>query len=191
MEFEGRITRVLPARTGTRQDGSQWVDLSFVFAYYEAGEQRFEDSVLVNTFDTNIIRSISQFLAKTKDAEGKEKVVYENDCAKMLVPHIPCRCGFSLRAKTVKKKDESGFIVIQENRCYKLEILGSQQPAMQGTLGQAVASQSQVVFQQQPGNVHGGPQTPPYNQQQPFPPQVDNFGYPIQPHNPEDDDLPF
>jgi hypothetical protein len=177
MEFEGRITRVLPARTGTRQDGTTWVDLSFVFAYYENGEQRFEDSVLVNTFDTNIIRSISQFLAKTKDAEGKEKVVYENDCAKMLVPHIPCRCGFSLRAKTVKKKDESGFIVIQENRCYKLEILGSQQPAPQS--------------QQQPGNVLGGPQTPPYNQQMPFPPQVDNFGYPIQPSNPEDDDLPF
>ena len=187
MEFEGRITRVLPARTGTRQDGTTWVDLSFVFAYYENGEQRFEDSVLVSTFDTNIIRSISQFLAKTKDAEGKEKVVYENDCAKMLVPHIPCRCGFSLRAKTVKRKDESGFIVIQENRCYKFEIFGSQQqqPAMQGALGQAVASQSQVVFQQQPGNVPGGPQTPPYN------PQVDNFGYPIQPHNPEDDDLPF
>jgi hypothetical protein len=166
MEFEGRITRVQPARTGTRQDGSQWVDLSFVFAYYEAGEQRFEDSVLVNTFDTNIIRSISQFLAKTKDAEGKEKVVYENDCAKMLVPHITCRCGFSLRAKTVKKKDESGFIVIQENRCYKLEILGSQQQQQQP------AQQSQ-------------------SQQMPFPPQVDNFGYPIQPHNPEDDDLPF
>ena len=179
MEFEGRIIRVLPARTGTRQDGTTWVDLSFVFAYYENGEQRFEDSVLVNTFDTNIIRSISQFLVKTKDAGGKEKVVYENDCAKMLVPHIPCRCGFSLRAKTVKKKDESGFVVIQENRCYNLEIIG-QQPAMQGTLGQAVAAQSQVVFQQQPGNP-----------QQPFPPQVDNFGYPIQPSNPEDDDLPF
>ena len=166
MEFEGRIIRVLPARTGTRHDGTTWVDLSFVFAYYENGEQRFEDSVLVNTFDTNIIRSISQFLAKTKDAEGKEKVVYENDCAKMLVPHIPCRCGFSLRAKTVKKKDESGFVVIQENRCYKLEILGSQQQ------------------QQQPA-----PQS--QSQQMPFPPQVDNFGYPIQPHNPEDDDLPF
>ena len=141
MEFEGRIIRVLPARTGTRQDGTTWVD-------------------------TNIIRSISQFLVKTKDAEGKEKVVYENDCAKMLVPHIPCRCGFSLRAKTVKKKDESGFVVIQENRCYKLEILGSQQQ------------------QQQPA-----PQS--QSQQMPFPPQVDNFGYPIQPHNPEDDDLPF
>ena len=166
MEFEGRIIRVLPARTGTRQDGTTWVDLSFVFAYYEAGEQRFEDSALVSTFDTNIIRSISQFLAKTKDAEGKEKVVYENDCAKMLVPHIPCRCGFSLRAKTVKRKDESGFIVIQENRCYKFEILGSQQQ------------------QQQPS-----PQS--QSQQMPFPPQVDNFGYPIQPHNPEDDDLPF
>ena len=178
MEFEGRITRVLPARTGTRQDGTTWVDLSFVFAYYENGEQRFEDSVLVNTFDTNIIRSISQFLAKTKDAEGKEKVVYENDCAKMLVPHIPCRCGFSLRAKTVKKKDESGFIVIQENRCYKLEILGSQQQQQQ------LSPQSQ----QQPGNVLGGPQTPPYNPHMPFPPQVDAQGNPI---NQNDDDLPF
>lgn len=177
MEFEGRITRVQPARTGTRQDGSQWVDLSFVFAYYEAGEQRFEDSVLVNTFDTNIIRSISQFLAKTKDAEGKEKVVYENDCAKMLVPHIPCRCGFSLRAKTVKKKDESGFIVIQENRCYKFEILGSQQ--------QQPAPQPQL-----PGNVLGGPQTPPYNPQMPFPPQVDAQGYPVNDGG-QGDDLPF
>ena len=62
MEFEGRIIRVQPARTGTRQDGSQWVDLSFVFAYYEAGEQRFEDSVLVNTFDTNFIRRASHRL---------------------------------------------------------------------------------------------------------------------------------
>ena len=178
MEFEGRITRVLPARTGTRQDGTTWVDLSFVFAYYENGEQRFEDSVLVNTFDTNIIRSISQFLAKTKDAEGKEKVVYENDCAKMLVTHIPCRCGFSLRAKTVKKKDESalhsGKSMLQARN---LGITATKQPAPQS--------------QHQPGNVLGGPQTPPYNPQQPFPPQVDNFGYPIQPHNPEDDDLPF
>ena len=181
MEFEGRIIRVLPARTGTRQDGTTWVDLSFVFAYYENGEQRFEDSVLVNTFDTNIIRSISQFLAKTKDAEGKEEVVYENDCAKMLVPHIPCRCGFSLRAKTVKKKDESGFIVIQENRCYKLEILGSQQQQQQP------APQSQ----QQPGNVLGGPQTPPYNPQTPFPPQVDAQGNPITNQGGNYDDLPF
>lgn len=167
MEFEGRIIRVQPARTGTRQDGSQWVDLSFVFAYYEAGEQRFEDSVLVNTFDTNFIRSISQFLAKTKDAEGKEKVVYENDCAKMLVPHIPCRCGFSLRAKTVKKKDESGFVVIQENRCYKLEIMGVQQ--------QQAAPQQQA---------------PAYNPQvqAPFPPQVGQYGNPI---TDQDDGLPF
>ena len=174
MEFEGRITRVQPARTGTRQDGSQWVDLSFVFAYYEAGEQRFEDSVLVNTFDTNIIRSISQFLAKTKDAEGKEKVVYENDCAKMLVPHIPCRCGFSLRAKTVKKKDESGFIVIQENRCYKLEILGSQQ--------QQPAPQPQAPVY--------NPYAQPQQQAMPFPPQVDAQGYPVNDGG-QGDDLPF
>lgn len=173
MEFEGRITRVQPARTGTRQDGSTWVDLSFVFAYYENGEQRFEDSVLASTFDANIIRSISQYLAKTKDADGKEKVIYENDCAKMLVPHIPCRCGFSLRAKTVQKKDGSGFIVIQESRCYKLEILGGQQQQAQ-----------QPAFPPQQPAQH---QTPQYGQQgvAPFPPQVDANG------NPTYDDLPF
>jgi hypothetical protein len=54
---------------------------------------------------------------------------------------------------------------INDMKCYKLEIVGhaqTQQPAPQ-----------------------------PQSQQMPFPPQVDNFGYPIQPHNPEDDDLPF
>ena len=166
MEFEGRITRVLPAKSGTRNDGTRWVDLSFVFAYYENGEQRFEDSVLVSTFDTNIINSITPYLAKQRDAEGKEKVVYENDCAKMLVPHIPCRCGFSLRAKTVKKKDGSGFIVIQESRCYKLDVSN----------GAAMVSQHSEQ-----------PQV--YQPQQPvFPPRVDQYGNPV---NEQSDDLPF
>ena len=67
-------------------------------------------------------------------------------------------------AKTVTKKDGTGTARIQDNRCYRLEIMGAQQ--------------------QQPA-------PKPQSQQMPFPPQVDNFGYPIQPHNPEDDDLPF
>lgn len=175
MEFDGRITRVQPAKTGTRTDGSTWVELTFVFAYYEQGEQRYEDSVLVSTFDTNIIRSISQYLAKAKDAEGKEKVVYEYDCAKMLVPHIPCRCGFSLRAKTVQKKDKSGWLVIQENRCYKLEVISGQQRQ------QPAGYPAGTVAQQ------NTPQYSPVQQQgaAPFPPQVDANG------NPTYDDLPF
>lgn len=125
MEFQGRITAVLPARTGTRQDGSEWIDLSFVFAYYENSEQRFEDSVLVSTFDTNIITQIAPYLVKGNDG----KAIVENDVVKMNVNHIPCRCGFSLRAKTISKKDGSGTMRIQESRCYRLEVLGNQQHA--------------------------------------------------------------
>ena len=43
--------------------------------------------------------------------------------------------------------------------------------------------------QQQPGNVLGGPQTPPYNPHTPFPPQVDANGKSV--NNNENDDLPF
>jgi hypothetical protein len=42
---------------------------------------------------------------------------------------------------------------------------------------------------QQPGNVLGGPQTPPYNPHTPFPPQVDANGNTV--NNNENDDLPF
>jgi hypothetical protein len=163
MEFEGRITAVLPARTGTRQDGTIWTDLSFVFAYYENGEQRFEDSALVSTFDTNIMAKIAPFIVRGAD----NKAVIENDVVKMNVAHIPCRCGFGHKVKIASKRDGTGTVRIQEMRCYKLEIAGAQQqPAPtqqpQGAFGQAVAPQSQVVY--------------------PFPPQAQEGG---------GDDLPF
>ena len=162
MEFEGRITAVLPARTGTRQDGTTWTDLSFVFAYYENGEQRFEDSAIVSTFDTNLMAKIAPFIVRGAD----NKAVVENDVVKLNVAHIPCRCGFSLRVKTVAKKDGSGFIRIQDNRCYRLEIMGvQQQPAPQQ---HAPAYNPQV--------------------QAPFPPQAVQYGNQI---TDQDDDLPF
>ena len=118
MEFEGRITAVLPARTGTRQDGSTWIDLSFVFAYFENGEQRFEDSAIVSTFDTSIMTKIAPYIVRGQDG----KTVIENGVSKLNVPHIPCRCGFSHNVKDVQKKDGSGTVTINEMRCYKLEI---------------------------------------------------------------------
>lgn len=164
MEFEGRITAVLPARTGNRQDGTTWTDLSFVFAYYENGEQRFEDSALVGTFDTNIMAKIAPFIVRGAD----NKAVVENDVVKLNVSHIPCRCGFSLRVKTVTKRDGTGTARIQDNRCYRLEIAG--------------------VQQQQPAN-HVQPQA-----QQPAPP-VQPMQSPFPPFPPQqpvdDDDLPF
>ena len=164
MEFEGRITAVLPARTGNRQDGTTWTDLSFVFAYYENGEQRFEDSALVSTFDTNIMAKIAPFIVRGAD----NKAVVENDVLKLNVAHIPCRCGFSLRVKTVTKRDGTGTARIQDNRCYRLEIAG--------------------VQQQQPAN-----QVPPQAQQPapPVPPVQSPFP-PFPPQQPvDDDDLPF
>jgi hypothetical protein len=113
-------------------------------------------------------------------------VIVENGSVKLKTLDIKCKCGFSHNTKDITTQSGEQRI-INEMRCYKLEIIG-QQPAMQGTLGQSVASQSQVVFQQQPGNVLGGPQTPPYNPHMPFPPQVDAQGNPI---NQNDDDLPF
>ena len=166
MEFEGRIIRVLPVRSGTSQNGNEWKRLPFVFAYYENGEQRWEDRVLLETWDTTWMAQIGQFCVKGADG----KVVVENGSVKLNVLDIKCRCGFSHGVKDVNRKDGSGVITMNELKCYKLEIAGqTQQPA------------PVPQHQQQPGNVPGGP----------LPPQVDNFGYPIQPHNPEDDDLPF
>ena len=169
MEFEGRITAVLPARTGKRQDGTEWIDLSFVFAYYENSEQRFEDSAIVSTFDTNIMAKIAPYTVRGADG----KAVVENEVVKLNVQHIPCRCGFSLRVKTVTRKDGTGTVKIQESRCYRLEIL----PAANAT--------GTVVQQQQPQQ-----QAPAYNphMQAPFPPQVDQYGNPI---TDQPDDLPF
>jgi hypothetical protein len=145
MEFDGRITAVLPARTGNRQDGTTWTDLSFVFAYYENGEQRFEDSALVSTFDTNIMAKIAPYIVRGAD----KKAVIENDVVKLNVAHIPCRCGFSLKVKTITKKDGTGTAKIQESRCYRLEIAGAQQqaaPQPQGAFGQSIAPKTQVVY---------------------------------------------
>lgn len=174
MEFEGRIIRVLPTRGGTSQRGNEWKALPFVFAYYENPDQRWEDKVLLETFDTNQMAQIAQYCEIGAD----HKVIVENGSVKLKTLDIKCKCGFSHNVKDVARRDGSGTATLNEMRCYKLEIIGqAQQPAPQS--------------QQQPGNVLGGPQTPPYNPQQPFPPQVDNFGYPIQPINPGDDDLPF
>lgn len=144
MEFEGRIIRVLPTRSGTSQRG-EWKALPFVFAYYESPDQRWEDKVLLETFDTNVMAQIAQYCEVGAD----KKVIVENGSVKLKVLDIKCRCGFSHNVKDIERKDGSGTATINEMRCYKLEIAG----------------QSQV---QQPA-----PQAQPaYQPQAPFPPQT-------------------
>lgn len=155
MEFEGRIIRVLPTRSGTSQRG-EWKALPFVFAYYENPDQRWEDKVLLETFDTNVMAQIAQYCEVGAD----KKVVVENGSVKLKVLDIKCRCGFSHNVKDVTRKDGSGTATINEMRCYKLEIVGQSQ-------AQQPAPQAQPAYQPQP-QVPFPPQTPATDDDLPF-----------------------
>ena len=162
MEFEGRIIRVLPTRSGTSQNGNEWKRLPFVFAYYENGEQRWEDKVLLETWDTNIMAQIAQYCEIGQDG----KVVIENGSVKLKTLDIKCKCGFSHSVRDVTKKDGTGMVTMNDLRCYKLEIgVGSAQQQIQQP-------------QYQPQHAYQPPV------QQPFPPQNQEGGQ-------GNDDLPF
>ncbi len=152
MEFQGRIAKVLPVRSGVSQrTGNEWKSLPFIFEYFEHDSDRYADSVLLETFDTKVIDNLK---------EGME-----------------VRCGFGHKTREFTKQDGT-TAVINDLRLYKIESVrkAQNQPAQQAS-GQAVGQQS--MTQQQAAHAA------------PFPPQIDQFGNPVQPINPNDDDLPF
>ena len=142
MEFEGRIQRVLPVSSGTSQRG-EWKKLPFVFEYFENGEQRWSDKVLLETFDTNIMAQIGKYLKK--GADGKA-VVENGEC--VLLGELKCKCGFSHSVRTFDRQDGTKA-TINEVRMYKFEVLAQ---------GPAVAQQQtqQPAFQPQPQPQGGG-----------------------------------
>lgn len=144
MEFEGRITKVLPVRSGTSQNGNTWNILPFVFSYYENADQRWEDSVILETFDTNQMAQIAKYLQKGADG----KAIKENGQMKLAVKDIKCKCGFSHRVRSGQRQDGTPFNV-NDIRMYRFEIpvanaagVGSQQPANPF----APQQQAQVTF---------------------------------------------
>ena len=105
MEFQGRISKVLPMRQGTSaRTGNEWYAQPFVFEYYEHETDRYADSVVLETFDTNIIPHLK---------EGME-----------------VRCGFGHKAKTITKQDGTEM-TINEMRLYKIESVRGAQKAPQ------------------------------------------------------------
>ena len=101
MEYQGRIRKVLPVRTGTSQrTGNNWKCLPFVFEYFENETDRWPDSVVLETFDEKVINSLK---------EGME-----------------VRCGFGHRAKEYDGKtfNELRLYKIES-------VKGSEQPAQQ------------------------------------------------------------
>lgn len=160
MEFEGRISRVLPVSSGTSQRG-EWKVLPFVFEYFETGDQRWPDRVLLETMDTNIMAKIGAYLKK---GAGGKAVVENGDC--VLLCELKCRVGFSHGVHEYDKQD--GKRGLSNNiRCYKFEIAGQQgqQPAAYQAPPQAQPTAAQGTFP-------------------PFPPQPAAGGQ-------EHDDLPF
>ena len=147
MEFQGRIAKVLPVRSGVSQrTGNEWKSLPFIFEYFEHDSDRYADSVLLETFDTKVIDNLK---------EGME-----------------VRCGFGHKTREFTKQDGT-TAVINDLRLYKIE---SVRKAQNQTAQQANV---QAVAQQQAPHAA------------PFPPQVDQYGNPVQPINPDDDGLPF
>lgn len=117
MEFTGRVTKMLPMRSGTSQrTGNQWQALPFVFEYFEHDVDRYADSVLLETFDANVIPHIK---------EGME-----------------VKCGFSHKVRTYQKDGKD--ITINDIRLYKIESVkrAAQQPA-NGTAQSAQVNNSQ------------------------------------------------
>ena len=150
MEFQGRIAKILPARTGVSQrTGNEWKSLPFIFEYFEHESDRYADSVMLETFDTKVIENLQ---------EGME-----------------VRCGFGHKTREYTKDGKT--MIINDVRLYKIESIRKAQQPAQAANNQQVSNSSQQVF--------GRPQTAP------FPPQVDKNGNPINPINPNDNDLPF
>ena len=107
MEFQGRIAKVLPIRSGVSQrTGNEWKSLPFIFEYFEHESDRYADSVMLETFDEKVINNLK---------EGME-----------------VRCGFGHKTREFTKQDGTTAI-INDLRLYKIESVRK----VQQTAGQA------------------------------------------------------
>lgn len=122
MEFEGRITKLLPLESGIRKDGTEWKNLPFVFEYYEKLEDRWPEHAKLTARDPKHLAMIARYIALDAD----KKPIIENKCMK-LTSEIPCRCGFGHRVNEGERKDGSGWYCINELPLYRLEPIEAKQ----------------------------------------------------------------
>ena len=113
MEFTGRIAKVLPIRQGVSQrTGNEWKSLPFIFEYFEHDSDRYADSVMLETFDENVINNLK---------EGME-----------------VRCGFGHKTREYTKDGKT--MIINDIRLYKIEsVRKAQQPSPAPQAQQAAA----------------------------------------------------
>ena len=131
MEFQGRIAKLLPMRSGTSQrTGNEWKSLPFIFEYFEHDSDRYPDSVMLETFDTKVIDNLQ---------EGMEVI-----------------CGFGHKTREYTKDGKT--ILINDIRLYKIESVRRANQATQQANGQQVGQQpaQQQNVAPQPQNNEGG-----------------------------------
>lgn len=115
MEFQGRIAKVMPVRSGISQrTGNEWKSLPFVFEYYENDTDRYADSVVLESFDEKVINNM---------VEGME-----------------VRCGFGHHVRTFQKDGKD--ITINELWLYKIECLKMPTADATGTVAQQHTEQA-------------------------------------------------
>ena len=130
MEFQGRIAKLLPLRQGVSQrTGNEWKALPFVFEYYENPSDRYADSVVLETFDENVINNLK---------EGME-----------------VRCGFGHHTREFTKQDGTNAI-INDLRLYKIESVRKAQRTDGGGVAAALPQRTEeqaapAMSQQQQG----------------------------------------
>jgi len=113
MEFKGRIARLFETKEGVSQrTGIEWKSLPFVFEYFEHDTDRYADTVLLETFDKDIMAKIAPFVEK--DADGKEVIV---NGEMRLTKMVEARCGFAHRTKMYNGR------CFNEVRLYKMEVI--------------------------------------------------------------------
>ena len=66
MQFQGQIKKLLPSRQGVSQrTGNEWKAQPFIFEYFENPSDRYSDTVLLETFDENIMSQLKEGLKVT------------------------------------------------------------------------------------------------------------------------------
>ena len=54
MEIQGRISKIMPMRKGTRSDGSEWRSQEFIVEFFETADQRWSDKVVLSAMNERI-----------------------------------------------------------------------------------------------------------------------------------------
>lgn len=78
MEYIGRIAKIENERQGvSAKTGNPWHSISFVFEYFTPENQRYPDSVLLETMDENIINQLkNDEIFKNMNAKSCVKIAF-------------------------------------------------------------------------------------------------------------------